>query len=421
MRILEWVKAFSRNEGGNALVIAAATLPLVIGAAAISVDTVQVSLARRQLQRSADSSALAGAYALVQQRPVATSVNHDLALNNDVPLSASPIIQNAPTTGPYAGNIRAVRVALSAQRPVPFISVFSAATMNVTVEATAAIVYAGQFCVVSLETGNTTGITFAGNTTANLGCGVISNSRSANAVSAGGSAIVVASPVAAVGGVPPSGAYVGTTNLLPYSPPQPDPYASLPEPTVPANCQNEYKVQPNQDAPTPTPSSPGVYCFRGMDFKGTVTLPAGVYIIDGGSLTFGSQAQVTGNGVTFVLTSRTATSDPSSIAELSMHGGAQVNLTAPATGTYAGVLMYQDRRAPMGSSQVNGNSSSSFQGGFYFPSQQLTFNGTTGMQTQCLQMVARRISFSGNSHIQNTCPANGGAQAFDATLVRLVG
>jgi Flp pilus assembly protein TadG len=421
MRILSWVKAFSRNERGNALVIAAATLPMVIGAAAISVDLVQVSLARRQLQRSADSSALAGAHALVQQRQVAASVNHDLALNNDVTLSASPIIQNAPASGPYAGNIRAVRVVLSAQRPVPFISVFSGATMTVSAEATAAIVYAGKFCVVSLETGNVTGINFGGNTTANLGCGVISNSRSPSAVTAGGSAVVVASPVAAVGGVPASGGYVGDTRLMPYSPPQPDPFLALPTPTVPANCQNEYKVQPNQSAPTPTPSSPGVYCFRGMDFKGTVTLPPGIYIVDGGSLSFGSQANVTGTGVTFVLTSRTAVSDPSSIAVLSMNGGAQINLTAPTSGTYAGVLMYQDRRAPMGSSQVNGNSSSSFQGAFYFPAQQLTFNGTTGMQTQCLQLVARRISFSGNSHIQNSCPANGGAQAFDATLVRLVG
>jgi len=421
MRILEWLRAFSRNERGNALVIAATTLPLVIAAAAISIDTVQVSLAKRQLQRSADSSALAGAHALVQQREVAPSVYHDLALNNDVNLSVSPTIQNAPTAGPYAGNLRAVRVVLSAERPVPFISVFWAATMNVTAEATAAIVYAGQFCVLSLETGNTTGITFAGNSTVNLGCGVMSNSRSASAVSAGGSATVIASPVAAVGGVLPSGAYVGTTNLLPYSPPQPDPYASLPEPTVPANCQNEYGVQPNQDAPTPTLSSPGVYCFRGMNIKGTVTLPPGVYIIDGGALSFGSQANVTGTGVSFVLTSRTATSDPSSIADVSINGNAVLNLTAPTSGTYAGVLMYQDRRARLATSQINGNSASTFHGGFYFPARVLTFNGTSGMHTDCLQLVARRIAFSGNSNIQNNCPANGGAEAFDATLVRLVG
>ena len=416
MHLLGWLKSINRDKRGNAIVIAAATLPLILGAAAIGVDTIQVSVARRQLQRSADSAAIAGAYALVQSREVSPSVSHDLALNNDVPLNGAPIIQNAPASGLYAGNIRAVRVILSTQRPVPFFALFSSGSMNVTVEATAAYIYSGQFCVVSLETANVTGISFAGNTTTNLGCGVISNARSTSAVTAGGSAVVTASPVAAVGGVPPSASYVGATRLLPYSPPQPDPYAALPQPTVPTVCSNELRVQPN-DAPTTV--QPG--CFRGMDIKGTVTLAPGTYVIDGGTLGFGSQANVTAIGVTFILTSRTAASDPSSIADVSINGGAQLNFSAPTSGTYAGVLMYQDRRAPDGSSQINGNSASSFQGGFYFPARQLTYNGTTGMQTQCLQLVARRLTFSGNSNIQNSCPANSGAHAFDATAVRLVG
>jgi hypothetical protein len=71
--------------------------------------------------------------------------------------------------------------------------------------------------------------------------------------------------------------------------------------------------------------------------------------------------------------------------------------------------------------QINGNSSSSFQGAFYLPSQQVTFNGNTGMQTRCIQFVARRMVFSGNSNIQNQCPENEGAKAFDALQVRLVG
>lgn len=416
MRILKWLKAYSRNERGNALVIATAALPMVVGAAAISVDVVQVSLARRQLQRSADSAAIAGAHALVQSAAVNTSVTRDLALNNDVTLSGAPVVQNAPAAGPYAGNNRAVRVILSAQRPVPFVSVFAGSTMNVTVEATAAIVFTGQYCVVSLETGNVTGINFSGNTTANLGCGVISNSRSSTAVSAGGSATVVASPVAAVGAVPASGAYVGQTTLLPYSPPQPDPLSSLPEPTVPAVCNNELRVQPNDPVTTVQPG-----CYRGMDIKGTVNFAPGTYIIDGGSLGFGSQANVTGTGVTFVLTSKTAASNPSSIATLDINGGAQLNLTAPSSGTYGGILMYMDRRAQFGDSHINGNSATRLEGAFYFPSRQLTFNGTTGMQTQCLQLVARRVSFSGNSNIQNVCPGNGGSRAFDATQVRLVG
>ena len=71
-------------------------------------------------------------------------------------------------------------------------------------------------------------------------------------------------------------------------------------------------------------------------------------------------------------------------------------------------------------SRLNGNSSSVFQGGFYFPSQQVTFNGTTGMQTNCLQLVARIVVYSGDMNINNSCPANSGAHAFDGKKVRLV-
>ena len=102
-----------------------------------------------------------------------------------------------------------------------------------------------------------------------------------------------------------------------------------------------------------------------------------------------------------------------------------MNLTASNTGTYSGLILYQDRRAINDTdanhqSRLNGNSNSTFQGGFYFPSQQVTFNGTTGMQTQCLQLVARIVVYSGDMNISNNCPANSGAHAFDGKKVRLV-
>ena len=420
---LSWLKKLFADQRGNALALVAATTPLMVGAAAMAVDTINLTLAKRQLQRAADSAALAGAYALVQSKPVNASVTHDLAFNNRATQTSAPVIENAPTTGAYAGNPLAVRVVLTSQQRQPFMSFFSSTAPTVQTAATAAIIYAGKFCMVSLETGTVTGITFSGSTTVNLGCGVAANARSANAITAGGSSTVVASPIAAVGGVPSSTSYVQPTILMPYSPPQTDPYADLPVPTVPTSptCQPELKVQPNDAPSTLSVDGSGVYCFRGMDIKGTLTLPAGVYYIDGRSASFGSQANVTGTGVTFILTSSTAAGDPSSVATLDMHGGAVLDITAPTTGTYAGILMYQDPRAVAGTAvTINGNTASHYQGGFYFPRSDVTFNGNTGMRTECMQLVARRLTFSGNSNISNVCPANSGSDAFDATFVRLV-
>lgn len=427
-----------RSEKGNVLAIAAACMPLVVGAAAIGVDSIQMTLAKRQLQRAADAGALAGAYALVQidnnsiqatptrLAVVQAAVNRDLNLNdtgNNGPTISTKVVENAPTAGSYAGNPRAVRVVLTTQRPTPFWALFSHPNVTIRTEATAAWVYTGQFCMVSLDNTNSVGITFSGNTTVNLGCGIVTNSTSATAISASGSASVIASPIAAVGGVPSSGNYSSGTVLLPYSPPQPDPYASLPRtPSPPANCTwISLDVQPNNTLTLPA-SPTGNYCIHSgqADIKGTLNLANNTtYYFDGGTLNLGSQANVTGSEVTFVFTSSTPT-DPSSFASISMNGGAVVNLTAPATGTYAGILMYEDPRAPFGNDYINGNSASRYQGGIYFPSRELTFNGNTGMTTTCLQLVAYQLVFSGNSNIQNSCPANSGAHAFDAVFVKLV-
>jgi hypothetical protein len=148
-----------------------------------------------------------------------------------------------------------------------------------------------------------------------------------------------------------------------------------------------------------------------------------VYVLDGGSLSIGAQANVSCSGCAFVFTSRTADTNPNSIGGIgNINGGAQINITAPTGGTYSGLIMYQDRRAvlPNGnqSNQINGNSSSVFQGSFYFPSQRVLFNGTSGMTTDCVQLVGWQVSFSGNTNISNNCP--GGKGGFDGYMVRLV-
>lgn len=88
-------------------------------------------------------------------------------------------------------------------------------------------------------------------------------------------------------------------------------------------------------------------------------------------------------------------------------------------------MLYQDRRAVDGTdanhqSRLNGNSGSVLQGAFYLPSQQVTFNGAAGMSTNCMYLVARRVLYSGDMHISNTCPADSGGGGYAGKKVRLV-
>jgi Flp pilus assembly protein TadG len=63
-------KRLWRDRRGNALAIAGAALPLVLGSAGLASDTIQWTLWKRQLQRAADSAAMAGVYAIASDRAV---------------------------------------------------------------------------------------------------------------------------------------------------------------------------------------------------------------------------------------------------------------------------------------------------------------------------------------------------------------
>jgi len=430
--MISFFRKLWRDKRGNALVIAAAALPLVIGSAGLASDTIEWALWKRQLQRAADSAAFAGVYAKIQSAGVSDAVNRDLTYNSHIGISTTTVTSNPPTSGSYTSDQYAVNVALSASKRLSFSGMFMSFTPTIRASATATIVPSGQYCVVSLENTSTTGITATGSATVNLGCGMITNSTSLTAAVATGSSNVTASPIAAVGGIPASTHWGSGTVLQPFTLAEPDPFASVPPPTFPtASCPN-YRVNANTsdvfdatDART-TGLPSGTYCIGSATLQGTVTFPANsTIILDGGGLSIGSQANVSCSGCTFVLSSRTADSNPSSIGNADFNGGATLNLTAPDTGTYKGLIIYQDRRAQDGTnanqtSNINGNSSSFFQGGFYFPSQQVTFNGDAGMTTNCIQLVARRVSYSGNMSINNSCPANSGSHAFDGKKVRLV-
>ena len=60
--MISFFKKVWGDKRGNSLAIAAASFPLIIGAAGLATDTIQWTLWKRQLQRAADSAAIAGVY-----------------------------------------------------------------------------------------------------------------------------------------------------------------------------------------------------------------------------------------------------------------------------------------------------------------------------------------------------------------------
>ena len=414
-----WFKRLWNDRRGNALLLAGAAMPLIIGSAGIATDTIQWVTTKRLLQRTADSAAIAGVYAKMQSQTVGSAVATDITTNNQTKLSLNtgyPVISYPADTSNYTN---AVDVTVAVQKKLAMSYFFTGTTPVITANARAGIVQTGDYCVVSLEPSSATGIDATGNTSLNLGCGMITNSTSLSAAVATGSSSVTASPIAAVGGIQSSNNWAAGTQFLPFTVAQPDPFALVNATLSSCVPGGQLKVLPGNSLDL---SGAASACYSSADIKGTLTLPTSTPLyINGGDMSVNAGAVITGTSSTIVFTN-TSLSPTATIGSLSMNGNATVNLTAPTSGTFKGIAMYQDRRASsLNQSTFNGDGSTFLQGALYFPNQQLNFLGNAGASTNCVQMVARRVYFSGSSAINNTCPSGSGAGSFKGQHVRLVG
>lgn len=418
-----------KDRRGNVLAIAGASLPLVVGAAGLATDTIQWTLWKRQLQRAADSAAIAGVYdrssSAGATTTVSATVTHDLSLNNHTWMS----LKSGYPTLAYPADTSVlkyqVQVTLAIQQRLPFSSLFMSAAPTIIASSTAASVPSGgDACVNAREpSASNQGIAITGNAGIEMpDCVMYSNSPSTNSAAAGGSSNVIAEAVAAVGGIAQSNNW-HVQAYRPYSPPIDDPFANVTPNPADMHCVG---TQLDQSTDLAAAAAAGTNCWSSLRVNSnqTLTLPPGTYYINGGDAFI--QGNLTCTACTIVLTN----SDPNSttIGQFKVNAGSNNNMTAPTSGPFKGIAVYQDRRAQDSgqTNKVNGNSGSVIQGALYFPSQQLDYNGTGNTTAVCTMFVARRINFSGNSTTSNKfktlsdCSAYGEPSGGATRMVRLV-
>ncbi|HET9639294.1 MAG TPA: pilus assembly protein TadG-related protein [Allosphingosinicella sp.] len=410
MRALSWLRDLISSERGNVFVVAAAVMPLLLGSAAFAVDTIQLSVWKRQLQRAADSGSIAGAYA------VSLGDNTHDAVHRDLDKNAFPLLTQEEdiVEGARLGFDRTVRVTLTATRELPFMSIFTQRPTTLVADATAALVGTGEFCMVSLYDGTDTGIDANGGADIDLSCGMKSNCTGAACVTAGGSSSIRAAPIASVGGLDgDKNNFVQPTTLQPHSAVQRDPFAYLPNPTKPPEgCS----ASPLTESTVFTDKAHQCFTSANVSPSATLNIPAHVETITiwGGDIDF--KGDVNGTGVTFVMSG-----DNGQAGDLIINSQANLNLSSPGDGTYKGVLFYRDRRASNIEIKINGGAESHLTGALYFPSSDITYAGNSEMDVECLQMVGQKLKFRGGARITNVCDEDSGASAFNQTIVRLVG
>ncbi|QCK85958.1 hypothetical protein E8L99_09400 [Phreatobacter aquaticus] len=166
-----------------------------------------------------------------------------------------------------------------------------------------------------------------------------------------------------------------------------DPYAGkLPTPTVGA-CTNTKSVY---DPPSggAAHSMPGGSVWCDLTFNGTskIVFGAGLHIIKG-RMIINSNSVIEGTGVTFYF--------PDTNSEIRFNGGITSKLSAPTTGTYANILMFEPSTSSSTVQYVfNSSVSEEISGLIYLPRRDLTYNSTSTVNGSKIQIVSNTIIFN---------------------------
>ena len=394
-----------RDESGAYVVIFALAAPALIGIAGLASEGGLWLYQHQKLQGAADSAALSGATLHgitpaqdlnLQTKGVAATYGYDTGTPG-----TSVTVNTPPSSGNFTTNNKAVEVIVSVSQPRLLSAIFTTTPLTITARAVAVAGNAGNGCVLSLD-GTASGATSSqGSSAITLtGCAVFDDSANATGLVNGGSATINAESVNVVGGVS-GGSGITTTNgvhtgILPVA----DPYAAVVPPAY-SGCDATSTV-----LHTTVTLNPGVYCngFK-LNAGANVTLNPGIYYFDRGAFSVAGGATLQGTGVTLVFTSSTG----SNYATATINGGATVNLTAPTTGTMAGLVAYGDHNMPLGTQfKFNGGAGQTMTGAIDVSKGDLFYAGNTGAGSSgCLQLIGDTVSFTGNSNLAVNCTGVG--------------
>ncbi|HEV2300880.1 MAG TPA: pilus assembly protein TadG-related protein [Stellaceae bacterium] len=407
-----------KARAGSVAIVTAIAFPVMIGFVGLTIEVGMWLLVKRAMQGAADVASYSGAVALLSGSPNFAAQALAVAAQNGYTNGVDNItvtVNNPPQFGRLAGNADGVEVIIRQPQP-RMISALLPGTQATTVAARSvtAPTVPGDILLALDSNASDTGISAQGNGTVTLqNAGFIDNASlniqgSGTVNAAAGS---IRGSVSLQGG---AGAVLNPANPYVFTRPVPDPYANRPLPTpaacTAANTGVSYKN-------TTQSISPGTYC-NGLlfDSNANITLNPGVYIIYGGVFNVRSNATVSGNGVTIVLTGSAGDGfNPHNYATANVSSTGAFNITAPATAPAGcsgctGLAFFQDRNepiSPLASSSLGGNGSLSITGALDFPAQQLTYNGNGGSGSACTQIVAYQVILQGNGSLQDNCAGTG--------------
>ncbi len=193
------------------------------------------------------------------------------------------------------------------------------------------------------------------------------DSSSSSALSASGNAAITASAIDVHGGVQKSGNATFKPGAVTEAAVVADPLAGL---TLPSTSGLTNYGSENLSGNSKATIKPGIYSQITVSGNAVLTMNAGTYIIEGGGFTVSGNAAVSGSGVLIFNAGSNYPSSGGNFGAITLSGNGDVSLTPPATGPYAGILIFQ----PAANTQAltfSGNAMAGMAGTIYAPAAQL--------------------------------------------------
>jgi hypothetical protein len=398
------MRRWSRDDGGQALILIAVALGGLLLGIGLALDTGPLFVSRRAAQTAADAGAWAGAavlYAGGSAAQARTAATDDATRNGYTDggyitvTTASP-----PESGVYAGDPGYIEVTITEQVLTRFLFGASAGRTAIAVRAVAGLARsgAGEAVIVTRSTGAGT-LTLSGNTKFTItGGGTNTNSNSGSAVKVGGAGQLTATFHRVTGGVTAADAARMSPAPVTGVAAAADPFASLAGPST-----NGVPVYAGQTITSTVTLSPGVYTgLITVGSGGIARLNAGSYIFRAGLTTTGTGSIVLAGagGVLLYNANANYPAVGGACGTLSLAGTGTLNLAASRTGSYAGMLVFQDRSCATGVA-LTVQAGTSLAGTLYVPAATLTISVANSV-TIASQIVADELTLTGNNTLTMT-------------------
>ena len=369
------------------VVIALAVLVTIVG---LANDIGYAWRARLGMQSAADAGAMAGADALFMgggtnpsSAAQAATAQNGFSNGSGTTTNSNHVtvtVNNPPASGPNSGNSNAVEVIVTQSQPTYFLAVAGFSSLSVSARSVASISSSSN-CMYSLSQSANPALSMASNSNISSSCGIVINSSGGQALSGASNDSISAPSLGIVGGKSfggslPSNTTTGAAVVA-------DPLAYLPTPSPGGSCTTWPSIGPNATANIPA----GYYCGLTVKSNSTVNLTStGTYSFDG-TVNLASNTTLNGTGVTLYFKS----------GSLSLSSNTALNLSAPTSGTYSGIVIFQDR-ADSTTLALSSNSGMTLTGAVYAPAANVTLASNAFANVYSI-FVAATISISSNSAI----------------------